>query len=128
MILSAEKSGAQWAKPNDQRRLPIGGFMRAWNLDEVPQFWNVLKGEMSLVGPRPERPELISTFQNTIPHYNARLISKPGMTGWAQVNGLRGDTDLVERVRFDLYYLENWSFLLDLQIMLQTFFSRKNAY
>jgi exopolysaccharide biosynthesis polyprenyl glycosylphosphotransferase len=129
MKLDAEsKGGAQWAKKNDDRRLRVGAFMRATNIDEVPQFWNVLKGEMSLVGPRPERPELISGFQYQIPHYNARLMSKPGITGWAQVNGLRGDTDLTERVRYDLYYLENWSLMLDFQIMVQTFLSRKNAY
>jgi len=128
MKLDAEKGGAQWAKKNDDRRLRIGAFLRKWNLDEVPQFWNVLKGEMSLVGPRPERPELIVQFQNTIPHYNARLSSKPGITGWAQINGLRGDTDLTERVRFDLHYLENWSPWLDFQIMVQTFFRRDNAY
>lgn len=123
-----EKGGAQWAKKGDDRRLKIGAFLREWNLDEVPQFWNVLKGEMSLVGPRPERPELIANFQFEIPHYNARLASKPGITGWAQVNGLRGDTDLSERVRYDLFYLENWSLWLDFQIMFQTFVSRKNAY
>jgi exopolysaccharide biosynthesis polyprenyl glycosylphosphotransferase len=128
MKLNAEQAGAQWAKKDDDRRLPIGAFLRAWNLDEVPQFWNVLTGEMSLVGPRPERPELIAGFQYDIPHYNARLASKPGITGWAQVNGLRGDTDLTERVRYDLYYLENWSLMLDFQIMFQTFISRKNAY
>jgi len=129
MKLDAEsKGGAQWAKKNDDRRLRIGAFMRETNIDEVPQFWNVLKGDMSLVGPRPERPELISNFQYQIPHYNARLMSKPGITGWAQVNGLRGDTDLTERVRYDLYYLENWSLWLDFQIMFQTFISRKNAY
>jgi lipopolysaccharide/colanic/teichoic acid biosynthesis glycosyltransferase len=128
MKLDAEKAGAQWAKKDDDRRLPIGAFLRAWNLDEVPQFWNVLTGEMSLVGPRPERPELIAGFQFEIPHYNARLMSKPGITGWAQINGLRGDTDLAERVRYDLYYLENWSLMLDFQIMVQTFLSRKNAY
>src|SRR5262249_51443743 len=79
---NAESGGAQWARPNDDRRLRIGAFLREWNLDEVPQFWNVLKGEMSLVGPRPERPELIAGFQYRIPHYNARLAAKPGMTGW----------------------------------------------
>ena len=128
MKLDAEKGGAQWAKKHDDRRLRIGAFLREWNLDEVPQFWNVLKGEMSLVGPRPERPELIAEFQHTIPHYNARLGSKPGITGWAQVNGLRGDTDLAERVRYDLHYLENWSLWLDFQIMVQTFLKRDNAY
>jgi exopolysaccharide biosynthesis polyprenyl glycosylphosphotransferase len=129
MRLDAEATGgAQWAKKNDPRRLRIGSFMREWNLDEVPQFWNVLKGEMSLVGPRPERPELIANFKHEIPHYNARHASKPGITGWAQVNGLRGDTSLVERVRYDLFYLENWSVWLDFQIMIQTFFRRENAY
>lgn len=128
MRLDAEKGGAQWAKKNDPRRLRIGAFMRKTNIDETPQFWNVLKGNMSLVGPRPERPELIANFKEEIPHYNARHASKTGMTGWAQVNGLRGDTSLVERVRYDLYYLENWSLWLDFQIMFQTFFKRDNAY
>ncbi len=129
MRIDAEKaSGAQWCVKDDPRRLRIGAFMRKWNIDELPQFWNVLKGEMSLVGPRPERPELIANFKHQIPHYNARHHSKPGMTGWAQVNGLRGDTDLRERIQCDLWYLENWSFWLDLQIMLLTFFKRDNAY
>ncbi len=128
MRLDAEKGGAQWARKDDDRRLKIGAFLREWNLDEVPQFWNVLKGEMSLVGPRPERPELIVSFQHQIPHYNSRLVSKPGLTGWAQVNGLRGNTDLSERVRYDLFYLENWGVWLDLQIMAMTLLSRKNAY
>lgn len=128
MKLDAEVAGAQWATEGDPRRLRVGAFMRETNIDEVPQFWNVLKGDMSLVGPRPERPELIANFQYDIPHYNARLASKPGMTGWAQVNGLRGNTSLVERVRYDLFYLENWSLWLDIQIMVQTFFRRKNAY
>jgi len=101
--------------------------MRRWNIDEVPQFWNVLKGDMSLVGPRPERPELIEVFKEEIPHYNARHNIKPGITGWAQVNGLRGDTDLTERVRFDLHYIENWNAIFDMQIMLMPFFRRENA-
>jgi len=129
MKLDAETaSGARWAQKDDPRRLRIGAFLREWNLDEVPQFWNVLKGEMSLVGPRPERPELILNFKDQIPHYNARLASKPGLTGWAQINGLRGDTSLEERVRYDLHYLENWSLWFDLQTMIQTFFKRDNAY
>jgi exopolysaccharide biosynthesis polyprenyl glycosylphosphotransferase len=129
MKLDAESgSGAQWCKADDPRRLRIGAFMRKWNIDEIPQFWNVLKGQMSLVGPRPERPELIAAFKHEVPHYNARHQAKPGMTGWAQVKGLRGDTDLAERIRCDLWYLENWSLLLDLQIMLLTFFRRANAY
>lgn len=129
MKLDAEQAaGAQWCVKDDPRRLRVGTFMRKWNIDELPQFWNVLKGEMSLVGPRPERPELIASFKHQIPHYNARHHSKPGMTGWAQVNGLRGDTDLGERIQCDLWYLENWSLWLDLQIMLLTFFKRDNAY
>ena len=128
MRLDAEVSGARWAEKDDPRRLRIGAFMREWNLDEVPQFWNVFKGEMSLVGPRPERPELIAGFRHQIPHYNARLASKPGMTGWAQFNGLRGNTSLEERVRYDLHYLENWSLWFDLQTMIRTFFKRENAY
>ncbi len=129
MRMDAEKeTGARWAQRDDPRRLRIGAFMRAWNIDEIPQFWNVLKGEMSLVGPRPERPELIANFKQEIPHYNARHNVKPGITGWAQVKGLRGDTDLTERIRADLFYLENWNIMLDLQIMLMTFFQRDNAY
>jgi exopolysaccharide biosynthesis polyprenyl glycosylphosphotransferase len=129
MRLDAEsKNGAQWAKKDDDRRLRIGALMRETNIDEVPQFWNVLKGDMSLVGPRPERPELISRFQDEIPHYNARHTVKPGITGWAQVNGWRGDTDLTERIRYDLYYIEKWTLLGDFMIMFRTLFSRKNAY
>ncbi len=129
MRLSAErKSGPRWAEPNDPRRLRIGAFMRKWSVDELPQFWNVLKGEMSLIGPRPERPELIESFKYEVPHYNARHNVKPGITGWAQVKGLRGDTDLAERITSDLFYMENWSFLLDLQILALTVVARKNAY
>ena len=128
MKLNAESNGAQWCVADDPRRLRIGAFMRKWNIDELPQFWNVLKGEMSLVGPRPERPELIANFKHQIPHYNARHHAKPGMTGWAAVKGLRGDTDLSARIRADIWYLENWSTILDFQIMLMTFFKRDNAY
>ncbi|MEP6668265.1 MAG: exopolysaccharide biosynthesis polyprenyl glycosylphosphotransferase [Chthoniobacter sp.] len=128
MRLDAETPGkVGWTTKNDPRRLRIGAMMRKWNIDEVPQFWNVLKGEMSLVGPRPERPELIRNFKHEIPHYNARHAAKPGITGWAQVNGLRGDTDLTERIKCDLWYLENWSPVLDIQIMLLTFFKREHA-
>jgi len=112
----------------DQRVLRIGRFLRRWNIDELPQFWNVLKGDMSLVGPRPERTYHSEKLSDQIPHYQARHNAKPGMTGWAQVHGLRGDTDLAERVRYDLWYLENWSLWLDLQILVMTFLQRKNAY
>ena len=129
MRLDAESgTGAQWCQKDDPRRLRVGAFMRAWNIDEIPQFWNVLKGEMSLVGPRPERPELIENFKEDVPHYNARHNAKPGITGWAQVKGLRGDTDLGERIRADLFYLENWNAMLDIQIMFLTFLRRENAY
>ena len=128
MRLDAEKSGAPgWTTKNDPRRLRIGALMRRLNIDELPQFWNVLKGDMSLVGPRPERPELILNFKHEIEHYNARHTVKPGLTGWAQVNGLRGDTDLSERIRYDLYYMEHWNFLFDLRIMVLTLFRHKNA-
>jgi exopolysaccharide biosynthesis polyprenyl glycosylphosphotransferase len=128
MRLDAEKNGqAGWTVRNDPRRLKVGAFMRRWNIDELPQFWNVLKGEMSLVGPRPERPEFISNLKHEIMHYNLRHSVKPGLTGWAQVNGLRGNTDLSERIRFDLFYIDNWSVLLDVQTMFMTLFKHKNA-
>ena len=128
MKLNAETPGTVgWTTKDDPRRLRIGAFIRKWNIDEVPQFWNVLVGDMSLVGPRPERPELIHNFKHEIPHYNARHNAKPGITGWAQVKGLRGDTDLGERIRCDLWYLENWSLVLDFQIMFMTFVRNDNA-
>lgn len=129
MRLDAEANGkAGWSTENDPRRLKIGSVIRRWNIDEIPQFWNVLTGEMSLVGPRPERPELIHDFREIIPHYNARHNIKPGITGWAQVNGFRGNTDLTERIKCDLFYIENWNLLLDFQIMMMTFLRRDNAY
>lgn len=127
MKLDAEKTGVGWTVKDDPRCLRVGAFMRKWNIDEIPQFWNVLKGDMSLVGPRPERPELIENFKEEIPHYNARHNIKPGITGWAQVNGLRGDTDLSERVGFDLHYIENWNVMFDFQIMFLTFIKREGA-
>jgi exopolysaccharide biosynthesis polyprenyl glycosylphosphotransferase len=128
MRLDAEKGGqAGWSKRDDPRRLRIGAFMRKWNIDEIPQFWNVLKGEMSLVGPRPERPELIRNFKHEIPHYNVRHTVKPGITGWAQVNGFRGDTDLFQRITYDLYYVEHWNLLFDIQLMFLTILKNKNA-
>ena len=117
-----------WTVPDDPRRTRVGAFLRKYNLDELPQFWNVLKGDMSLVGPRPERPYFIEQFKTDIEHYMARHASKPGITGWAQVNGLRGDTSINERVRYDLYYLRNWSLAFDLKVLVRTFFSRTNAY
>lgn len=129
MSCDAETNGSiGWSTKEDSRRLRVGSLMRRWNIDELPQFWNVLKGEMSLVGPRPERPELIAGFKHEIPHYNARHTVQPGITGWAQINGLRGDTDLAERIRHDIYYMENWSLWMDLQCLIFTFVARTNAY
>jgi exopolysaccharide biosynthesis polyprenyl glycosylphosphotransferase len=129
MRLDAEINGeVGWSTKEDPRRLRVGSLMRRWNIDELPQFWNVLKGDMSLVGPRPERPELIAGFKHEIPHYNARHTVKPGITGWAQIHGLRGDTDLAERIRHDLFYMENWSLWIDFQCLVFTFFARSNAY
>lgn len=122
-----DSGAARRATNDDPRRLRIGAFLRRWNLDELPQFWNVLKGDMSLVGPRPEILELTADLREEIPHYSARHNIKPGMTGWAQIKGMRGDTDLCERIKCDLFYLENWSLILDLQIMAMTFLTRKNA-
>ena len=121
-------SGPVWTVENDARRTPVGRFLREHNLDELPQFWNVLKGEMSLVGPRPERPHFVEQFKEEIGNYMSRHVSKPGMTGWAQVNGLRGNTDLRERVKYDLYYLENWSLALDFKILAKTLVRSRNAY
>ncbi|HEY5551317.1 MAG TPA: sugar transferase [Opitutaceae bacterium] len=112
---------AQSTLPGDPRLLRIGRTMRRWNLDELPQFWNVLMGDMSLVGPRPERPHHVDHLAGEIPHYLPRHLVRPGMSGWAQVNYLRGEGDLAKRIQYDIYYIENWSLWLDLQIMLLTF-------
>jgi len=118
---------AQSTARTDPRLLRLGPFLRRWNLDELPQFWNVLRGEMSLVGPRPERPYHVDHLATVIPHYLPRHLVKPGMTGWAQINGLRGHGDLSARVQHDIYYIENWSIWLDVQIVLLTFVRWKNA-
>jgi exopolysaccharide biosynthesis polyprenyl glycosylphosphotransferase len=120
----------QSTERDDPRLLRCGAFLRRWNLDELPQFWNVLRGDMSLVGPRPERPYHVDRLAEAIPHYLPRHRVKPGMTGWAQVNGLRGASDLAARVQHDIYYIENWSVWLDVQIMLLTFarWRDDNAY
>ena len=127
---AATDAAQQSTARGDPRLLRIGAFLRRWNLDELPQFWNVLVGDMSLVGPRPERPFHVEQLAGEIPHYLPRHVVKPGMTGWAQVNGLRGDSDLAARVRHDIYYIENWSVWLDVQIVLLTFarWRDDNAY
>jgi exopolysaccharide biosynthesis polyprenyl glycosylphosphotransferase len=116
--------GPAWSRRADPRCTRIGAFLRRYSLDELPQFWNVLKGDMSLVGPRPERPHFVDRFREDISNYMWRHVFKPGMTGWAQVNGYRGDTDLQARIRHDLYYLENWSLAFDFKILLRTLFAQ----
>lgn len=129
MRTDAEKeSGPVWTVENDPRRTRIGAFLRNTNIDELPQLWNVLRGDMSLIGPRPERPHFVEKFKADIDRYMWRHVSKPGMTGWAQVNGLRGNTSIEERIKYDLYYLENWSLAFDFKILLRTLSARKNAY
>jgi exopolysaccharide biosynthesis polyprenyl glycosylphosphotransferase len=132
MRVDAEKqSGAVWTQKNDPRRTALGTFLRETSLDELPQFLNVLLGDMSLVGPRPERPEFIRQFSQTIPSYMARHAVKAGITGWAQVNGWRGNTSLRKRIQYDLYYITHWNPWLDLRIMWMTVFHglvHRNAY
>jgi exopolysaccharide biosynthesis polyprenyl glycosylphosphotransferase len=132
MKLDAEsETGPVWTRPNDERRTPIGAFLRRTSLDELPQFWNVLRGEMSIVGPRPERPEFIARFRETLPQYMLRHKMKAGITGWAQINGWRGNTSLERRIEHDLYYIEHWSIWFDFKIMLLTVwrgFIHRHAY
>jgi exopolysaccharide biosynthesis polyprenyl glycosylphosphotransferase len=113
---------ATWTTENDPRVTRIGRFLRKTSLDEFPQFINVLLGEMSIVGPRPEQPRYVEEFRQAIPRYMDRHREKAGVTGWAQVNGLRGDTSIYERTKYDLWYIENWSLVLDFKIILRTAF------
>jgi Undecaprenyl-phosphate glucose phosphotransferase len=128
---SREEGDTRWTSDKDPRRTAVGTFLRKSNLDELPQFLNVLKGDMSIVGPRPERPFFVERFLAEIDRYNSRHMFKAGITGWAQVNGWRGDTSIAKRVEYDLYYLRNWSLTFDLQIITMTLvriFTSKNAY
>jgi Undecaprenyl-phosphate glucose phosphotransferase len=115
-------TGPIWARDDDPRCTPVGRFLRKTDLDELPQIWNVLRGDMSVVGPRPERPFFVDQFKHRFPQYMLRHKVKAGITGWAQVNGWRGNTSLEKRIEFDLYYIENWSVSLDLKIMWMTLF------
>lgn len=124
-----EKKG--WTVKDDPRVTGIGKFMRKTSLDELPQLFNILKGEMSLIGPRPERPQFVEKFKEEIPRYMVKHQVRPGMTGWAQVNGYRGDTSIRKRIDYDIYYIENWTIGLDIKILILTFvkgFINKNAY
>ncbi len=122
MRADAEKDGPGWTTEGDPRVTRLGAFIRRISIDELPQLMNVLLGDMSLVGPRPERPVYVEQFRRSIPRYMDRHREKSGLTGWAQVNGLRGDTSIAERTKYDLWYIENWSLWLDLKILLRTFF------
>lgn len=116
------KEDSAWTTPGDPRKTRFGSFLRKTSIDEFPQFWNILRGDMSLVGPRPEIPHFVEEFRETIPLYMVKHQARPGMTGWAQVHGWRGDTSIAERIKYDIWYIENWSMGLDLQIIARTVF------
>jgi len=131
MRQDADANGPGWTTRDDPRRTRFGAFMRRYSLDELPQFINVLLGHMSLVGPRPEQPYYVEQFRRSIPRYMERHREKAGITGWAQIHGLRGDTSIAERTKYDLWYIENWSLWLDIKIILKTLvrlFSDRSAY
>ncbi len=131
MRTDAEAAGPGWTTEDDPRKTRLGSIIRRISIDELPQFINVVRGDMSLVGPRPERPVYVEQFRQYIPRYMDRHREKAGITGWAQVNGLRGDTSIVERTKYDLWYIENWSLWLDFKILTRTvfrMFSDRNAY
>lgn len=130
-VNAEQKTGAVWATSDDSRRTKLGSFLRKSSIDELPQFWNIIKGDMSLVGPRPERPVFVDQFKDHYANYMLRHKVKAGLTGWAQVNGWRGNTALDKRIEYDLYYIKNWSALFDLKIIWLTFWKglfNKNAY
>ena len=130
-VQDPKKERSQWTTPHDPRVTPIGKFIRKTSIDEMPQFFNILVGDMSLVGPRPERPLFVEKFKEEIPRYMIKHQVRPGLTGWAQVNGYRGDTSITKRIEHDLYYIENWSLGFDFKIMFLTIFKgfiNKNAY
>jgi exopolysaccharide biosynthesis polyprenyl glycosylphosphotransferase len=130
-VQDASKEKKEWTKAGDSRVTGVGHFIRSHSIDELPQLINVLKGDMSLIGPRPERPFFVEKFREEIPRYMVKHQVRPGMTGWAQVNGYRGDTSIRKRIDYDLYYIENWSLALDIKIIWMTIihgFVNKNAY
>lgn len=126
---SAEQKA--WTIKDDPRVTKVGKFLRKTSLDELPQLFNILMGEMSLVGPRPERPQFVEKFKEEIPRYMIKHQVRPGLTGWAQINGYRGDTSIRKRIEYDLFYIENWTMSMDIKIMFLTIFKgfiNKNAY
>ena len=130
-VQSAKSEKKAWTVRNDPRVTPVGRFIRKTSIDELPQLFNILKGDMSLVGPRPERPFFVEKFREEIPRYMVKHQVRPGLTGWAQINGYRGDTSIKKRIEYDLYYIENWTMGLDIKILFLTFFKgfvNKNAY
>ncbi|MBP2032221.1 Undecaprenyl-phosphate glucose phosphotransferase [Clostridium algifaecis] len=130
-VQKASEEKVEWTTENDPRKTKFGSFIRKTSIDELPQFFNVLKGDMSMIGPRPERPYFVDKFKDEVPKYMVKHQVRPGITGWAQVNGWRGDTSIDKRIQCDIYYIENWSFILDLKIVFLTFFKgfiNKNAY
>ena len=132
MKMEAEsQTGPVWTQENDDRRTRLGVWLRKTSLDELPQLFNVFAGDMSLVGPRPERPMFVEDFKKSVPHYMLRLKMKAGITGWAQVNGWRGNTSLEKRIEHDLYYIRNWSWFFDIKILIQTLWNgliNRHAY
>ena len=131
VVQDEKKEKGGWTTPDDPRVTGFGKFIRKTSIDELPQLFNVLKGNMSLVGPRPERPQFVEKFSEEIPRYRVKHQVRPGLTGWAQVNGYRGDTSIRKRIEYDLYYIENWTLGFDLKIIFLTFFKgfvNKNAY
>ena len=123
-VNSEEKTG--WSGNSDPRKTRFGALIRKFSIDELPQFFNVLKGDMSLVGPRPEVPHYVEQFKEEIPRYMVKHQVRPGITGWAQVNGYRGDTAIRKRIEYDIYYIENWNVFFDLKILLMTPFKSVN--
>lgn len=131
VVQDADKEKSKWTTKDDPRVTKVGKFIRKTSIDELPQLWNVLTGDMSLVGPRPERPLFVEKFKEEIPRYMVKHQVRPGLTGWAQVNGYRGDTSIKKRIEYDLYYIENWTFGFDFKILFLTIFKgfvNKNAY
>jgi lipopolysaccharide/colanic/teichoic acid biosynthesis glycosyltransferase len=130
-VQSQEEEAGGWTTPGDPRITRFGAFLRKTSIDEMPQFFNVLGGSMSLVGPRPERPQFVEKFREEIPRYMVKHQVRPGITGWAQINGYRGDTSIRKRIEYDLYYIENWTMGFDIKILFLTVFKgfvNKNAY